>query len=212
MRRPGWLLPLLLLMARESAPAGLLQVQLLEWAPGAGSGEFSYRDAGHRVRWCTYSAETCFERDGTPASATDIQAGSRVEFVADWRGDPEKCHALLLRVVAPPRGHTNYHIDLAPYRRLLEHIAPLGSITFAGVVLRADGERFLLRTRAQGYQTLRLRADTRYASGGRAADAGILEASARVFVRAGRGLDGELEAYYVVRGQILRPGGFQSER
>jgi len=88
-------------------------------------------------------------------------------------------------------------------RHLLDHIAPRGQYDLAGIVLEAGDTFLILRTREDGRKTIRLREDTRYTHDGLAGDAGMLEANAVVFVQAGDGLDGALEAYQVVRGTIL---------
>jgi hypothetical protein len=61
-----------------------------------------------------------------------------------------------------------------------------------------------LKTRAGDYTLLR-RADTLYIAQGMHADPLSLRVNMRVFVRAGRNLEGAIEAYQVVWGEILSP-------
>jgi hypothetical protein len=64
----------------------------------------------------------------------------------------------------------------------------------------------VLRTRLDGDTQVLLRPDTRYLEAGAVVDSGALKPNTRVFVRAGRNLDGEVEAYQVIWGGILDPG------
>ncbi len=50
-----------------------------------------------------------------------------------------------------------------------------------------------------------MRPDTRFVRDGRTVEAASLKVNARVFVRGARNLDGAVEAYQVVWGEILRP-------
>ena len=79
---------------------------------------------------------------------------------------------------------------------------PRGDRTVSGVVIRCDARSVTLRTR-DGEQTLLLRKDTRYLGDGAQQDAGALAVNTRVFVRAGRNLEGGVEAYQVMWGEIL---------
>jgi hypothetical protein len=75
------------------------------------------------------------------------------------------------------------------------------------MVLRVDGDGLVLRTRAAGEKWIRMRSDTRFRQDGLLVEAEKLHSSTRVFVRAGPSLDGEVEAYEVVWGEILTPTG-----
>jgi hypothetical protein len=82
---------------------------------------------------------------------------------------------------------------------------PRGTLTYAGVIARLGDGRMVLRTRGGGEAHILLRPDTRYLSGGAIVEHSALSLSTRVFVRAGRNLDDEIEAYQVVWGEILSP-------
>jgi hypothetical protein len=78
---------------------------------------------------------------------------------------------------------------------------PRGDRTVSGVIVRRDARSITLRTR-NGEQTLLLRKDTRYLGDGTPQDATAALVNTRVFVRAGRNLEGGVEAYQVMWGEI----------
>ncbi len=75
---------------------------------------------------------------------------------------------------------------------------------FSGLVVRVDHAVLTLRTRTDGVKTILLRQDTRYIGDGQRVDAAALRNHTRVFIRAGRNLDNDIEAYQVVWGEIVR--------
>ena len=111
-------------------------------------------------------------------------------------------HALEARPLpkAPPS-----RARLGAFRSLTESIFPRGNLTFSGVVVHLSPESLVLRTRSDGPKTLLIRPDTRYLEGGSQVDLPALKVNTRVFVRAGRNFEGEIEAYQVVWGEILLP-------
>ena len=86
----------------------------------------------------------------------------------------------------------------------LERLPQTGNLTFAGVVSRLNARSLVLRTRA-GEQTLLIRGDTRYVDNGDTVEAAKLRPNMRVFVRAGKNLYEQVEAYQVIWGKILDP-------
>jgi hypothetical protein len=109
------------------------------------------------------------------------------------------------RVRAEDDAYEEHRRALERQRDALDHIYPRGKLTFAGIVLEHTPARLLLKTRAEGRKELRLRDDTRYTDQGAPSDPSMLEVNTMVFVRAGEAYDGRLEAYQVIRGQILLP-------
>ena len=203
-----WLIVIVLatlqLAAREGPPIAILHGEILKWDP---AGRFNLSTKDDRLRQCTFDEETYLTKGGSRIAAGGIQNGYLIETVVDQRGQPGRCHALTIYVLS-----TGEEMSLETYKRilnrqrhLLDHIAPRGNQTFAGIVIEADSEHVVLKTRSEGRKVLRLRQDTRFTNDGKAADASMLEVNARVFVRAGKGLDDKLEAYQVIRGQILTP-------
>jgi hypothetical protein len=79
-------------------------------------------------------------------------------------------------------------------------------VTFAGVVTSLGQDWLILHTRQAGNQTILLRRDTRYLGDGEAVEHADLHPNMRVFIRAGRNLFNEVEAYQIIWGQILEPG------
>ena len=79
---------------------------------------------------------------------------------------------------------------------------PHGDRTISGVIIRRDARSITLRTR-EGEQTLLLRKDTRYLGDGAPAGCRRSLVNTRVFVRAGPNLDGGIEAYQVMWGEIV---------
>jgi hypothetical protein len=92
-----------------------------------------------------------------------------------------------------------------PYEDPTQSIAPRGTLTFTGMVLRRDDDGLVLRTRANGEKWILVRHDTRFKEDGLRVEPSSLHSSTRVFVRAGTNLDGEVEAYEIVWGEILTP-------
>jgi hypothetical protein len=63
----------------------------------------------------------------------------------------------------------------------------------------------VLHTRGGGDQTILLRQDTRYLQDGEMVGSSELKPNMRVFIRAGKTLYNEVEAYQVIWGEILEP-------
>ena len=80
-----------------------------------------------------------------------------------------------------------------------------GNLTYSGVVYRLSDERVLIHSREAGDLTILLRKDTRYLKDGVVVEPADLKLNMRVFVRAGKDLYGEVEAYQVIWGTILTP-------
>jgi hypothetical protein len=73
------------------------------------------------------------------------------------------------------------------------------------VVFRVTGERLVLHTREGGDQSILLRKDTRFLENGETVEAENLKPNMRVFVKAGKDLYDQVEAYQVIWGSILDP-------
>lgn len=192
------------LAAQEGPPLGILRGELLKWDPAGG---FNLSTRNRRMRICTFDTETYLTSKGSKISAEDVRAGNIVEVVVDRRGEPGRCHALTIYVLPELTARTSadYLGALERQRHVIDHIFPRGNLTFAGIVLESDSDHMVVRTRSEGRKTLQLRNDTRYTDDGRPSDTSMLEVNTRIFIRAGRGIDGELEAYQVIRGRILIP-------
>lgn len=193
--------------AQEPAPIGLVRGSLLELEQTGGSGELSLRSADSRVFRFFFDSRTYFERAKQPVLPARLAPGESLEILADTGAGSTLRYARTIRVIVEerePRPLSSLG-RVRAYRSVTEHIVPRGSLTFSGVVTRFNDERMLLKTRLEGEKTILLRQDTRYVEGGSLVEAASLKANIRVFVRAGRNLDNEIEAYQVVWGEILSP-------
>ena len=191
----------------QPAPAGLLRGTLLECQITGDSGEFSVRTVDNQVLRFQFDAKTYFEREQERASAKRLEKGDMLEVVSDHAPGHALAYARTVHVVeakAAPRAQRLITRRTAD-RSSLEQLFPRGDLTLSGIVDRLNGERLVLRTRADGEKIILLRQDTRYLSGGSPVDAASLQPNTRVFVRAGKNLDNEIEAYQVVWGEILKP-------
>jgi hypothetical protein len=191
-----------------SAPLGILKGDLLEWEGTEKSGELSLRASDSRVFRCSFDSRTYFERDRKSVAVSEMNEGDWIELVSDVAaGDRTKCYARTVHVLPPVRPVLPKYVDRRIQARrsaFLESIAPRGNLTLAGLVLRMTPEAIWVRTRSDGEKTILLRQDTRYLSGGTSVDASALTVNTRVFIRASRNFDNDLEAYQVVWGEILK--------
>jgi len=170
-----------------------------------GTGSLSVRAGDGIVYTCEYDAHTYFERDHWPALISRFAAGDRVEVVSDRRPGSATCYVRMLRVMDPPArlvDPARVRAPQPPTIRVAEFLRQRGSLTYSGVVIRLEGATFTVRTR-MGDETLLMRSDTRYLQEGVRVEPAALEVNTHVFVRGGQNLDGDLEAYQVVWGQIL---------
>jgi hypothetical protein len=156
---------------------------------------------------CSFDAKSYFERANQRIAVAAIQAGDRLEVLADRKDGTGLCYARTVQVMdgqpAPLIGGVRPRLRTSS--RPTELFAPRGDMTFAGVVLRITPDLLMLRMRSNEHRAIRLRFDTRYLSDGQTLDRSNLQVNTRVFVRAGRNLDNEIEAYQVVWGDILEP-------
>lgn len=189
------------LLGQEHAPIGILHGELAGARIGPAGGELTIRTAGDDLYLCTYNDKTYFERSRQRVAATSLRVGEKLELVTDRFAGSDQCYARTVHVVdpPPPRGR------LRPFRNPTEHFVPRGNLTFSGVVMRVSPETLWLRTRASGNPAFLLREDTRFLEGGHPVGAARLNVNTRVFIRAGRNLEGDLEAYQIVWGEIFFP-------
>ena len=145
--------------------------------------------------------ESAIERDRMPVPLDQLFSGASLEIF--WEGQIEGVrYARLVKLLGRQLMTSKM---LFPYGSPGDSIVPRGTLVLTGIVLRLAADRMVLRTRADGERSLMLRYDTRYKEEGRRVEASALAPSTRVFIRAGKNLDGQLEAYEVVWGQILAP-------
>jgi hypothetical protein len=193
--------------AQENAPIGVLRGELLAWAGGARAGEVTFRNADDRVYQCTFDGKTYFERANERIAVSAMQKGDRLEVLADRKDGSGLCYARTIHVIdaQPVRPLPGMRPRLRLTSNPTELFAPRGDMTFAGVILRMNADALILRMRTNEHKTIHLRPDTRYLSEGQSLDRSNLEVNTMVFIRAGKNLDDEIEAYQVVWGKILEP-------
>lgn len=197
------------MMAEELAPIGIVRGALLEC--DATHLTLSVDDT-HVFRFLT-DARTFIERDHMRIFCPSLRKGERIELVSDRSPEAGARYARLVSVVqreTRPRRQALLALRAPiPHDDPTRRIAPRGALTFTGVVLRLDADGLVLRTRVHGEKWILVRRDTLYREDGLQVESSNLRSSTRVFVRGGTNLDGELEAYEVVWGEILAPSGLR---
>jgi hypothetical protein len=146
------------------------------------------------------------ERDHGRIPVSSLNAGEKVEILADHRPGSSTCYARTVAVidavaerVAAERAR-QARSPLASARTLF--FTPTGDRALAGMVVRLTSRALTLRTRT-GETTLTLRPDTRYLNDGVRTNLDDLRVNTHVFIRAGKSIEGVLEAYQVMWGKIL---------
>jgi len=193
--------------AQENAPPGFLRGDLLSWT-GTRNGQFMFRSAAaDRVYSCSYDDKTYIERDNRRITLALTQTGDHLELVSDRRLGSSLCYARTVHVVEPPP--TFSVPGVRPRLRAASAASalfiPHPNLSFSGVVIRLTSDALILRSRSGERSVVRLRPDTRYLDQGQTAEPDNLPVNTVVFIRGGRNLDDEVEAYQVIWGEILQP-------
>ncbi len=188
-------------------PGAVTRGEMIECDLKGAGGELSVRTAENAVFRFSFDAKTYFEREKARISALKLEKGDQLEIVSE--GVPESMvrYARTVHVLASDTRRAasrSYRTRIS--RGWMDEIAPKGNLTFSGLVRLVDRGRMVLRTRAQGDQSIMLRDDTRYLQDGVQVAAATLKPNTRVFVRGSRNFEGDVEAYQVVWGSILDPG------
>ena len=191
----------------QVTPTGILLGDLISWSGTSRTGSLSFRSADDRVFHCAYDERTYFERSRERIAPAALHPGDRLEVVADKQDDRVTCYARTVQVIdfPAPRTLPGQRPRLRTAPAATESITPRGNLTFTGVVLENSSGQLILRTRANERKLILLRHDTRYLGDGQILERTNLPVNTRVFVRAGRNIEEELEAYQIVWGDILRP-------
>jgi hypothetical protein len=193
------------LAAQENGPIGILRGDLVVWSGNARAGTLTFQNPDNRLLRCSFDDKTWFERENEHIAVSGAQVGDHLEIVADHKPPSAICYARTVKILdmSLPRRTTTGKPRLSMHNNATELLAPRGDITFSGIVTGIDGNRLTLRTRHQGTKALLLRPDTRYLGSGLAQERSSLQAQTLVFIRAGRNLDGDVEAYTIVWGDLL---------
>ena len=190
----------------EEAPIGIVLGDMVKWTGSPSLGKLTLTNATGEYN-CTFDAKTYMERDGQMVAIGAFAPGDRIELVTDHKAGSQVCYARTLHaVVTPaPRRNAGRRPPLQQGPSPTESWAPRGDMTFSGIVIRVSPETMILRTRRVARQQIQLRQDTRYLSDGLRVDAAALKVNMHVFVRGGRNLEDEIEAYQVIWGGIVHP-------
>jgi hypothetical protein len=183
-----------------------VQGDLLDWTGNPSRGELVFRNEDNQVFQCSFDEQTYFERGRRPVAISSTDTGARVEILAEFQR-PDACYAKSVRFALSPVSRT---ISTALKRsdRLgiaLDLITARGDLTLAGVVVKVSAGALLLRTRSNERKLILLRPDTRFLGEGQGQDCGSLAVNTPVFIRAGKNLEDEVEAYQIIWGEILEP-------
>ncbi len=189
----------------QDTPSGVLRGTIVERGQGP-VGEIAIRDDGYHVYRLRYDARTWAERDGRRIEIADMAYGDDVEIISDRASNPKHMYARRIRVMPPERPLARRPRWPRPrYRSPYDDMFPRGDMTFAGTVAEISPESLLLRAHGKGPTRILLREDTRYLAYGGEVSAADLAINDRVFIRAGKNIEGEVEAYSIVWGKIFNP-------
>jgi hypothetical protein len=178
------------------------------------SGQFTVRTADNQLLHYRFDPKTYVERDDRLIDVSRLDAGDKVEVLSDEGPASAVRYARTIHVMLrePPRRpppQASGRLMEDPF--IVRHTAadpylPLSTMSLAGVVASLGQDWLVLHTRDGGNQTILLRRDTRYLGDGERVEHSDLHPNMRVFIRAGRNLFNEVEAYQIIWGQILEPG------
>jgi hypothetical protein len=192
--------------AQEPVPPAILRGTLVSVETG-NPGSLAIRTVEDKTFRFRFDGRTYIERERRRIAAASIHPGEGVEVLSEPGPEGGVRYARIVHLFDAQDSARRYLPAWRDdYRDPLENLAPRGNLTFAGVLRSVRNGRLVLRTRLDGDQTIALRADTRFLKDGDTVTVSALAANVRVFVRAGRNLDGEIEAFQVVWGEILAPG------
>ena len=179
-------------------PKGLFHGQMVSWEGSLTKGILLARNNAGAVEGCGYDALSILQLSRQRVTVAKLEPGDPVEIITDHKPGSRDCYIRMLQVVPPalPPGRAK---PVAATRQTFD--LPHGDRTVSGVIVRRDARSMTLRTR-DGEQTLLLRRDTRYMGDGAQQDAAAMTVNTRVFVRAGQNLEGGIEAYQVMWGEI----------
>jgi hypothetical protein len=183
--------------AQLSMPVGIVHGNLISWTGSARSGQFSIQNKEHGVYSCMFDLRTYFERAHQIIAVTGLAAGDPLEVVADHKAGSENCYARTVHVI-PTHPERAALWPLRTATSPTEDLFPRGNFLFGGRVVRAESAALVVKARSGEIRVV-LRPDTRY-SGDTAPPV-----NTHVFVRAGRDVDGLLEAYQIAWGEIITP-------
>jgi hypothetical protein len=155
-------------------------------------------NTGGTVEGCGYDALSILQLSRQRVTVAKLQPGDPIEIITDHKPGSRDCYIRMLQVIPPAPPPSRIKPVVAP-RPTFD--LPHGDRTVSGVIIRRDTRTITLRTRI-GEETLLLRKDTRYVGDGALQDPAAAMVNTRVFVRAGPNLEGGIEAFQVMWGEI----------
>jgi len=190
-------------VAQTAQDAPIVRGTVLECDPRP-VGEVSIRNADNQVLRYQFDRKTYAERNDQLIEASHLAPGEKVEILSDHEPEYTLRYARTIHViqpVPPPRPLT-----MGRYRAPApEPVLPSGTTTYSGVISELTGDHVVIHTREAGDLSILLRKDTRFLEDGQIVEAVKLKPTMRVFVRAGKDVYQQIEAYQVVWGTILTP-------
>jgi hypothetical protein len=192
------------LIAQTLENAALVRGVVLE-CDSKPAGELSIRTTDNQVLRYQFDRKTYAEREERLIEPSRVAPGEQVEIVSDRTPGSLLRYARTIHVIepkAPPRPLSQGR--LRAYNPKADNVRT-GNLTYSGVVFRLNPSRVMIHTRDAGDLAILLRNDTRYLENGDVVEAADLKPNTRVFVRAGKDVYNEIEAYQVIWGSILEP-------
>ncbi len=191
------------LCAQTEMPVGVYRGVLVSSQAAGTGGDITIRDPQGAELLCHYDAQSYVERDRRHTSMPSIQPGETVEVLAGHKPGSVSCYVRLALVINPAQEEAAAErARRAAFNAHSFFFTPTGDRTVAGVVVGITSRLLMLRTKT-GDAALVLRPDTKYIDDGVRTEHTDLHVNTRVFVRAGRSIDGIVEAYQVIWGRIL---------
>ncbi|MFN7920956.1 MAG: hypothetical protein U0Q16_12715 [Bryobacteraceae bacterium] len=192
----------------EPPPLRIMKGYIADWKIQGLAGDLALRTESRELVRCSVLSTSHLMRAGLRIHPHGVRIGDWVEMIGKF--DPSgACHlqTLYVRALEAPvrRPHEIPQAVPAYARGYLSGLFMRGTLTFTGIVNRMEDGRLFLYTRNMGPRSFAVRRDTVFTGSGRSVDPDQLEPYTRVFVRASRTYDGDLEAYYVIWGDILTP-------
>jgi hypothetical protein len=187
----------------EDPPLGIVRGKITEPTSGVNRGAFLLTLTDGRPFRCTFDERTWFEALRVRVNLDAFTPADLVEVLADQRLQPDgssRCYARTVRLAelnAPPPNPRR-----PVYRSVTEHIIPRGELQFAAVVTAISVDAVHLKTRTEPPRRFLLRPDTRFLEGGIVSSFDHLSVNQRVSVRAGKNVEGLLEVYQLIWGEI----------
>jgi len=199
-----WLLVLALAPIGTAAemPSGIFHGKLTGLEGTSAAGQIDATDSTGAAFFCGDDARSYIELNKTRVAATKLQTGDPLEVVADRKPGMRACYARIVHVVTLASARRPSEASARPVR-VSEFLPQRGDRSYAGVVVQLEAAQMTLKTR-DGERSLVLRPDTRFLADGVRVNATDVPRNVHVSVRAGRNVYGQIEAFQVVWGEIVK--------